>query len=97
MSARDDKSTKTVWHKYAKEYDPIKVGSIDGKHSLPRIYLNPKHSNQIPCFPGTDTEPHDRAIVRALRSRYKPNHKVVGDAKRTIFVGRLHPKTDEVF
>lgn len=31
MSNRDSKSIRIEWHKYAKEYDPIKVGSIDGE------------------------------------------------------------------
>ena len=37
---------------YAKIYDPIKVGSIDG----------------------TDTEPHDAAVVRALNAECKCCH-----------------------
>lgn len=45
---------------------------------------------------GTDTYPHDNGIVRALKSNYKPNDRVVGDPKHTIFIGRLHLKTDEV-
>ncbi|KAJ8734400.1 hypothetical protein PYW07_014951 [Mythimna separata] len=59
--------------KYATEYDPIKIGSIDG----------------------TDTEPHDRAILRALRTPYAPNKLVKGDPAHTIFVGRLNPRTTE--
>lgn len=45
---------------------------------------------------GTDTCPHDNGIVRALNSNYRPNERVVGNAKHTIFVGRLNLKTDEV-
>lgn len=48
-----------------------------------------------PNFQGTDTEPHDRGIVRAINSTYKPNVRVVGEARHTVFVGRLHDKTDE--
>ncbi|XP_058466038.1 U11/U12 small nuclear ribonucleoprotein 35 kDa protein-like [Malaya genurostris] len=60
--------SKTAWSRYAKhEYDPIRVGSIDG----------------------TDEFPHDRALIRAMESNYKPNEKVVGDPYHTIFVGRL--------
>lgn len=44
---------------------------------------------------GTDEYPHDRGIVRALNARYKPNSRVAGDPRHTIFVGRLHVKTDE--
>ncbi|CAH2068091.1 unnamed protein product, partial [Iphiclides podalirius] len=59
--------------KYATEYDPIKIGSIDG----------------------TDTEPHDRAICRALISEYTPNKQVQGDPQLTIFVARLNPRTTQ--
>lgn len=44
---------------------------------------------------GTDVEPHDRAIVRALDARYKPNHKVKGIPENTIFISRLNRKTSE--
>ncbi|XP_026727487.1 U11/U12 small nuclear ribonucleoprotein 35 kDa protein-like [Trichoplusia ni] len=59
--------------KYATEYDPIKIGSIDG----------------------TDTEPHDHAIIRALTSEYTPNKLVMGNPLNTLFVGRLNPRTTE--
>lgn len=56
------------WSRFARdEYDPIKVGSIDG----------------------TDEFAHDRALIRALSSSYKPNHKVVGEPLCTVFVARL--------
>lgn len=51
------------------------------------------------CFrivTGTDSYPHDNGIVRALNAHYKPNERVTGSAKHTIFIGRLHPRTDEV-
>lgn len=44
---------------------------------------------------GTDKEPHDRGIVRALQAKYKPNKMVQGDPSLTIFVARLSPKTKE--
>lgn len=44
---------------------------------------------------GTDDEPHDRAIFRAITSKYKPNKQVIGNPENTIFVGRLSPNTDE--
>lgn len=47
-------------------------------------------------YTGTDSYPHDNGIVRALNSNYKPNERVIGSARHTIFIGRLHPKTDEV-
>lgn len=73
-SSSTPQKVNNKWSKYVTdEYDPIKVGSIDG----------------------TDEEPHDRAIIRAINSKYKPNHKVIGDPNNTIFIGRLHIKTDE--
>ncbi|CAK1599264.1 unnamed protein product [Parnassius mnemosyne] len=64
---------ESEFKKYASEYDPIKIGSIDG----------------------TDTEPHDRAIVRALCSEYIPNKQVKGDPNHTVFIGRLNPRTTQ--
>lgn len=56
------------WSRYARDvYDPVRVGSIDGKNDFP----------------------HDRALVRAMDSSYKPNHKVAGEPLHTVFVGRL--------
>ena len=62
-----------AWTPYAKEYDPVMVGSIDG----------------------TDTDPHDHGIVRALQSTYKPNKGVEGEAKCTIVVARLNHVTTQ--
>lgn len=59
------------WSPFAKVYDPIKIGSIDG----------------------TDIEPHDKAIERAINSEYRPNRHVKGRPQCTIFVSRLSPKT----
>lgn len=44
---------------------------------------------------GTDSYPHDNGIIRALNANYKPNERVVGNPRYTIFVGRLHMKTNE--
>ncbi|KAF6725717.1 U11/U12 small nuclear ribonucleoprotein 35 kDa protein [Oryzias melastigma] len=44
---------------------------------------------------GTDVEPHDRAVWRAICARYKPNRGVVGDPLLTLFVARLNPQTSE--
>ncbi|XP_071754333.1 U11/U12 small nuclear ribonucleoprotein 35 kDa protein [Centroberyx gerrardi] len=44
---------------------------------------------------GTDVEPHDRAVWRAMVARYKPNKGVVGDPLLTLFVARLNPQTTE--
>ena len=43
----------------------------------------------------TDEIPHDRGIVRAMNATYKPNKKVVGDPKCTVFAARLSPNTNE--
>lgn len=51
---------------------------------------------KIGSIDGTDTYPHDNGIVRAINTHYKPNDRVVGEPKRTIFIGRLHLRTDEV-
>lgn len=44
---------------------------------------------------GTDVEPHDRAVWRAMCARYRPNKGVVGDPLLTLFVARLNPLTTE--
>lgn len=50
---------------------------------------------KVGSIDGTDVEPHDRAVVRALDAQYKPNHKVKGIPENTIFVSRLNRKTSE--
>ncbi|KAK2879631.1 U11/U12 small nuclear ribonucleoprotein 35 kDa protein [Channa argus] len=44
---------------------------------------------------GTDVEPHDLAVWRAMGARYKPNKGVRGDPLLTLFVARLNPQTTE--
>ncbi|XP_043924500.1 U11/U12 small nuclear ribonucleoprotein 35 kDa protein [Protopterus annectens] len=44
---------------------------------------------------GTDEEPHDRAVWRAMLARYRPNKGVVGDPHLTLFLARLNPQTTE--
>jgi len=44
---------------------------------------------------GTDPDPHDRAIIRALNSEYEPDKRVKGKSERTIFVARLYRQTKE--
>ncbi|XP_060942153.1 U11/U12 small nuclear ribonucleoprotein 35 kDa protein [Limanda limanda] len=44
---------------------------------------------------GTDLEPHDRAVWRAMSARYKPNKGVAGDPLLIAFVSRLNPETTE--
>lgn len=44
---------------------------------------------------GTDVEPHDQAVWRAMGVQYKPNKGVHGDPLLTLFVARLNPQTTE--
>lgn len=44
---------------------------------------------------GTDIEPHDKGIIRAINSNYKISHKAKGIPENTIFVGRLSIDTTE--
>ncbi|XP_041368787.1 U11/U12 small nuclear ribonucleoprotein 35 kDa protein-like [Gigantopelta aegis] len=45
---------------------------------------------------GTDTDPHDHGIFRAMNAKYKPNKFVIGNSEATIFVTRLNrAKTTE--
>ncbi|KPJ20314.1 U11/U12 small nuclear ribonucleoprotein 35 kDa protein [Papilio machaon] len=67
--SRDDNE----YNRLATEYDPIKIGSIDG----------------------TDSEAHDRAVLRALCSEYAPNKQVRGDPHHTLFIGRLNHRTTQ--
>lgn len=61
------------WSPYAKVYDPLKAGSIDG----------------------TDMEPHDKAISRAIQAHYEPAHNLKSKPERTLFVARLGPKVSK--
>lgn len=44
---------------------------------------------------GTDSGAHDKAVLRAMRSSYRPNKGVTGDKYNTLFIGRLNHKTEE--
>lgn len=46
---------------------------------------------------GTDTAPHDRALVRAAHARFDAHRdpKIAGEPLHTLFVGRLNFATDE--
>ena len=59
--------------------------------AVPREY-DPLKAGSID---GTDVDPHDRAIFRAMHAKYKPNKDVTSDPHCTIFVARLSPNTDE--
>ncbi|XP_014217739.1 U11/U12 small nuclear ribonucleoprotein 35 kDa protein-like isoform X2 [Copidosoma floridanum] len=41
---------------------------------------------------GTDTEPHDKAIARAMESHYEPPHGLKSKPDRTLFVSRFGPR-----
>lgn len=43
----------------------------------------------------TDTDPHDRAIIRASNSRYKPDPTLKSDPVNTVFISRLSFDTTE--
>ena len=58
---------------------------------LARVY-SPLQAGSID---GTDADPHDQAVVRAMRATYEPNHLVQGNPNATLFVARLHPNTTE--
>ncbi|XP_046844622.1 U11/U12 small nuclear ribonucleoprotein 35 kDa protein-like isoform X2 [Xenia sp. Carnegie-2017] len=44
---------------------------------------------------GTDVYPHDKAVIRAMLSTYRPNKNVTGDQSKTLFVARLSKDTGE--
>lgn len=50
---------------------------------------------KVGSIDGTDIEPHDAGIVRAVNSRYKPSYKAKGNPLNTIFVARLSLDTTE--
>lgn len=45
----------------------------------------------------TDSDPHDKAIVRALTSDYQPptENEIIGRSSSTIFISRFSPKINE--
>ncbi|KAL4713573.1 hypothetical protein ACJJTC_006161 [Scirpophaga incertulas] len=50
---------------------------------------------KIGSIDGTDTEPHDRAIIRALQSDYTPNRHVTGKSYLTVFITGLNSRTTQ--
>ncbi|XP_063225935.1 U11/U12 small nuclear ribonucleoprotein 35 kDa protein-like [Bacillus rossius redtenbacheri] len=48
---------------------------------------------QAGSIDGTDSEPHDKAIIRALEATYIPNKNIEGNPANTIFVARLAKET----
>lgn len=72
-SKNKERDSKETWSPYAKVYDPLKAGSIDG----------------------TDTEPHDKAVTRAINSHYEPPHGLKSKPEKTLFVSRFGPSVDK--
>ena len=50
---------------------------------------------KVGSIDGTDPDPHDRAIIRALNSEYEADKKVKGKPENTIFIARLYRQTKE--
>ncbi|XP_054162424.1 U11/U12 small nuclear ribonucleoprotein 35 kDa protein-like [Oppia nitens] len=50
---------------------------------------------RVASIDGTDTVPHDRAVIRAVNSRHNADKSIKSDSQRTIFVARLDHNTDE--
>lgn len=69
----------------------LKFGKMVDWSPIAKVY-DPLKAGSID---GTDVEPHDRAVWRAIGVRYKPNKGVVGDPLLTLFVSRLNPQTTE--
>lgn len=53
------------------------------------------HPLQAGSIDGTDTVPHDKAVMRAMLAKYKPNKRVTGDPDSTLFVGKLSKDTSQ--
>jgi len=54
------------------------------------------HPMMAGSIDGTDVVPHDRAIVRAMNAKYKPNKQVKGDPEKTLMVRHLPNQTKEI-
>jgi U11/U12 small nuclear ribonucleoprotein SNRNP35 len=50
---------------------------------------------KVGSIDGTDSDPHDKAIIRALNSEYVPDKNIKGKSDCTIFVGKLYRQTKE--
>ncbi|XP_026470840.1 U11/U12 small nuclear ribonucleoprotein 35 kDa protein-like isoform X2 [Ctenocephalides felis] len=75
------------------------MGTRQPRRTSPSNWQSIVKDEYIPLKVGsidaTDTQPHDRAIIRAETSEYYPNKKVTGEARKTIFIGRLNPHSTE--
>ena len=76
---------------YVSRFQPHKSYRMEDWKPVPRKY-DPLKAGSID---GTDTYPHDKAIIRAMNAKYKPDKTLKGDPSTTIFIGRLNPQTSE--
>lgn len=89
------------FNKYASEYNPITIGSIDGTLVYKIAFFKDILSLLIDVstfflYVGTDKQAHDRGIARALHAQYKPNKRAKSNPWNTVFIGRLNPRTTKV-
>ncbi|XP_065670286.1 U11/U12 small nuclear ribonucleoprotein 35 kDa protein [Hydra vulgaris] len=70
---------------------PYELPTFDNWSPIATFY----HPLMAGSIDGTDTVPHDKAVIRASKSVYKPNKKVTGDPRKTIMVRHLSLTTNE--
>ncbi|XP_059607580.1 U11/U12 small nuclear ribonucleoprotein 35 kDa protein-like [Phlebotomus argentipes] len=74
-----------------------RMSSSSTTHSTSRFkrYADKYDPIAVGSIDGQDATPHDKALTRAIDSTYRPNARVQGNARNTIFVGRLFRETNE--
>ncbi|KRZ60981.1 U11/U12 small nuclear ribonucleoprotein 35 kDa protein, partial [Trichinella nativa] len=72
-----------------------KKRSSKGQRDEWKPYVEKYDPIKVGSVNGTATVAHDRALIRASGQHYKPNERVIGDPKKTLFVGRLSLDTVE--
>lgn len=70
---------------------PYKIPTFDDWNTHAQFY----HPLMAGSIDGTDIIPHDKAVIRACRSKYRPNKKVVGDPTKTLMIRHLSKNTNE--
>ncbi|CAG2120269.1 unnamed protein product, partial [Medioppia subpectinata] len=50
---------------------------------------------RVGSIDGTDSSPHDRALIRAIHSKHMIDRSIKSDPKKTLFVSRLDFNTTE--
>jgi len=71
---------------------PYKRPTFDDWNNIATFY----HPLMAGSIDGTDTEAHDRAVIRASRSKYTPNKRVKGNPAKTVMIRHLTRHTKEV-